>query len=1289
MKTSSGRLAAFATLMVALVLVLGINAPHISAATSVFINEIHYDNTGTDAGEAIEIAGPAGTDLTGWTIVLYNGSNGTSYGTLTLSGAIPDLGGGFGVVTVSGPATGIQNGAPDGIALVDAANSVVQFLSYEGTFSAVDGPANGQASTDIGVAEGSGTPVGYSLQLTGNGTTYEDFTWAAEAPNTFGAVNTGQTFAPSEPADPVINEFSASTVGTDVEYVEIYGDPNTDYSAYTVLEIEGDGSSSGTVDEVIAIGTTDANGLYLASLPASALENGTISLLLVKDFTGSLNGNLDTNNDGSFDVTPWEAIVDAVAVNDGGVGDFTYGVPVLGPNYDGVSSFAPGGASRIPDGFDTDAAPDWVRNDFDLAGIPGFTGTPDQGEAFNTPGAANAVVPPATPDLVINEIDYDQPGTDTAEYLEIKNVGATAASLDGVSVQLINGSGTVGYATFTLPAVSLAAGDYFVICANAANTANCDLDVSPDTNLIQNGVPDAAALVFDGQIVDAVSYEGDTGAPYTEGSGTGLEDAGVDGSISRCPDGTDTDQNNVDLIFTATITPGAENACGDSGPQAAKIHEVQGSGTAVAITTPVLVEAIVIGDFQSSDQLRGFFVQEEDDDADSDPATSEGVFVFCDNCGTEVAVGDLVEVTGLPSDFFGMSQIDASATGGAVSVLSSGNALPTAVNVDLPAPASTRAEATFEHVEGMLVTFTDTLVVSEYFELARYGQLVLTADARPQQFTDAFEPSVSGYAAFLDGLNAKRIILDDDNNFQNDALGINPIDDEPYFWPRPGLSNSNIIRGGDSISNLTGVMHWSFAGQNGTDAWRVRPVEEAFAYAFTSNNPRTFAPDPVGGNLKVSSFNVLNYFTTINSRGADSLAELDRQREKIAAAICELDADVLGLIEIENNDGVAADDLLNGTNGVNANCGPYAAVNTGIIGTDEIAVAFIYKPASVSTVGAHAILDSSVDPRFIDTKNRPALAQTFLDNETGGVFTVAVNHLKSKGSDCNDVGDPDLSDGAGNCNQTRKAAAEALVDWLATDPTGSGDPDVLIIGDLNSYRNEDPIDAIEFGADDAPATPDDYTDLLDALIGPSAYTYLFDGQLGYLDHALANTSLFDEITGVAPWHINADEIPVFDYNDDVRDGGNESSFERESTSLPIYEPNAYRASDHDPVLVGLDVCDEIAPQFDEVSLSPNVLWPPNHKYVTVEATVAVSDNFDPNPTITLVDVFSNEPDNGLGDGDTPNDIVIIDDFTFNLRAERSGNGTGRIYTIVYEVTDACGNSTQAEATVTVPLNKGK
>ena len=313
------------------------------------------------------------------------------------------------------------------------------------------------------------------------------------------------------------------------------------------------------------------------------------------------------------------------------------------------------------------------------------------------------------------------------------------------------------------------------------------------------------------------------------------------------------------------------------------------------------------------------------------------------------------------------------------------------------------------------------------------------------------------------------------------------------------------------------------------------------------------------------------------------------------------------------------------------------------------------------------MLDSSVDSRFNDEKNRPVLAQTFIDDTTGGIFTVAVNHLKSKGSPCDDVGDPDLGDGAGNCNVTRTNAALALVDWLAGDPTESGDEDFLIIGDLNAYDKEDPIDAILAGG---------YTDLIYDKLGEDAYSYVFDGQIGYLDHALANAGLLDEVTGVTVWHINADEPDLIDYDTSYK-GPNQDA---------IYAPDAYRSSDHDPVIIGLKVCDEIAPTVEVTSVDPDVLWPANHKYVEVKTTVVVGDNFDLNPTIE-VEVVSSEPDNGEDDGNTVDDIVIVDDFTFMLRAERSGLGEGRTYTITYKVTDACSNEAVDFVTVFVPLNR--
>jgi predicted extracellular nuclease len=212
--------------------------PRAASAETVFINEIHYDNTSADAGEAIEIAGPAGTDLNGWELVLYNGSSSqrSVYQTTSIDGVIPDQQAGFGTLHFEYPSDGIQNGAPDGVALVDALGKIVQFLSYEGSFVAADGPAAGLPSSDIGVWEPGTTPVGYSLQLAGRGTQYRDFLWSATAPDTFGAANT-------------------------VQYFSTYID------SYPICEIQGSGHVSPRVGEEVEtsglVTRVESNGFYL------------------------------------------------------------------------------------------------------------------------------------------------------------------------------------------------------------------------------------------------------------------------------------------------------------------------------------------------------------------------------------------------------------------------------------------------------------------------------------------------------------------------------------------------------------------------------------------------------------------------------------------------------------------------------------------------------------------------------------------------------------------------------------------------------------------------------------------------------------------------------------------------------------------------------------------------------------------------------------------------------------------------------------------------------------------
>ena len=194
--------------------------------------------------------------------------------------------------------------------------------------------------------------------------------------------------------------------------------------------------------------------------------------------------------------------------------------------------------------------------------------------------ATLALATPASAALVINEIDYDQPSTDTAEFLEIANTGTEPVELGTYSVRLINGGVTppAQYRSFTLPAGNLAAGDYFVVCGNGATVANCDLDVTPDTDLIQNGAPDAATLVNGDTTVDSVSYEGEMDG-YTEGAAGALADTGADTQgISRVPDGCDTNQNGTDFVV-ASSTPGAANgaSCGGDEPAVASTDPAHGA----------------------------------------------------------------------------------------------------------------------------------------------------------------------------------------------------------------------------------------------------------------------------------------------------------------------------------------------------------------------------------------------------------------------------------------------------------------------------------------------------------------------------------------------------------------------------------------------------------------------------------------------------------------------------------------------------------------------------------------
>ena len=271
-----------------------------------------------------------------------------------------------------------------------------------------------------------------------------------------------------------------------------------------------------------------------------------------------------------------------------------------------------------------------------------------------------------------------------------------------------------------------------------------------------------------------------------------------------------------------------------------RISTIQGAGPASELVGDrVLVDAVVTSLFTRQDVLDGFFVQEEDGDVDMDPATSEGMFVFCRGSCPTIATGDLVRLDGTVAEFFEMTQVSITG-GGSARVLASDRPLPTSTAVTLPAAVSTKDPAAFESVEGMIATFTTELTVTEHFELARFGQIELTSGDRPYQFTHTDAPSVAGYAEHVAELATRTIILDDDNNDQNDAVSNGP--DEPYPYPTGGLSTTNRMRAGDTVTGLTGVLHYSFPGFNPAppapqnDAWRVRPIADE-TYTFAGRQP--------------------------------------------------------------------------------------------------------------------------------------------------------------------------------------------------------------------------------------------------------------------------------------------------------------------------------------------------------------------------------------------------------------------------------------------------------------------
>ena len=819
--------------------------------------------------------------------------------------------------------------------------------------------------------------------------------------------------------------------------------------------------------------------------------------------------------------------------------------------------------------------------------------------------AAPSPAEAASDDLVVAQV-YGGGGNSgaplTHDYIELFNRSESSVDLDGLSLQYASATGTGNFGAnagqLTELSGSIPPGGYFLVqqAAGAGNgepLPTPDLsDPSPISMAAGAGkvalVTGTAGLGCNGgstpcgpdqlaRIIDLVGYgnanffEGSGAAPGLSNSSAGFRANG------GC---TDTDDNAADFSSGApaprtSASPARECNGGDPDPvdlcevddsELTAINEVQGDGPQTPIAgQSVVTRGVVTADFTSggasgipqNQGLRGFFMEAIAEDRDEAPLTSEGLFVF-DGGGTfDGQIGDLVHVAGTAGEFFEVTQISASD----LEVCDdTGVGLPATQGLPLPTPPADRATI-FEPLESMRVAHPE-LTVTEFFQVERFGEIRLSADGVLQTPTNVHLPGTDDAVQLAAANAAANIILDDGRSGQN----LNRLDSDDLL---PYVQAGGTLRIGDQLRDHAAVLHFGFG------EWRLQPIDiDAITAELAANRtrPRPETPPDVGGTLKVASFNVLNYFDGDGrgggfptSRGATTPSELARQTEKLVDAITRLDADVYGLIEIENDGGEfhatrTLVDALNAALGARV----YDFVDTGEIGTDEIKQAFVYDRGTVRPVGEFATLTSADDPRFDDTRSRPALAQTFTRLGTGERVTVVVNHFKSKGqSGLNDPDDPDFDqgDGQGFWNHTRTQSAEALADWLATNPTRVQSLGALIIGDLNAYGREDPIRALEDAG---------YEDQLVRFTDGIPYTFTFDGQQGTLDTALALDHLAGRVTGAAVWQINADEVPAIDYRESVGFPGNQR-FRTPEIAEAYYDPSAFRSSDHDPVLVGLDL----------------------------------------------------------------------------------------------------------------------
>lgn len=519
------------------------------------------------------------------------------------------------------------------------------------------------------------------------------------------------------------------------------------------------------------------------------------------------------------------------------------------------------------------------------------------------------------------------------------------------------------------------------------------------------------------------------------------------------------------------------------------------------------VEGVITLDARGPDGLAGFYLQSLPEDADSRTATSEGLFVFSDARGGNV--GDHIRVRGLIKEYHGLTEL---AARGRLEVCGRAHT-PQPIALSFPLPD-------LEPLEGMRVVFEQAPAVIDTHDLGRYGVVELAAD---DPIRNHRNPGTTG--------SQHRILLDDRRLAQNPATL--PV-------PRPGLSADNSLRTGSRLEPVSGVLDYRY------DRWRIQP--ETWPRVLEANERPVAPQPPKAGAVRVAAFNTLNFFNGDGdgdgfptARGADSEKELTRQRQKLAAAIQGLNADIVGLMELENDGNDEHSAIAELTRSLGAD---WRYIRQSEAGNDAIRVGLIYRSDRVEPVGVAAVLSRGVFSRY----SRTPVAQDFRPRGDDDLIRVVVNHFKSRS--CRNAKGDNRADDEGCYAPVRERSARELLTWLETLPKPEQLSGTLICGDLNTYVGERPLTLLASKGFQRPAP----------LTGDDQHTYRFDGVRGVLDYILPEERLQSRVVEGGVWHINADEPPVLDYNLEFHPPGRANR---------LYGPGSWRSSDHDPVYLDL------------------------------------------------------------------------------------------------------------------------